>query len=410
MGIPDAVSGNECNGSSESIPTGELDISHLCMEPRHDDVALDPTNPSSQSVDYTVKLPDFRDLLGPSETESMSRGALQALLERRIVECDALLSYQSLIHKKLKDLISQRKIILPSETVPAVDSVIPQGSQSPQRNEQPEGSQARALEELRKYVREIEEGLSALTVTSGVVQQKTSLCSPTDSGKLVANVNGLPVNLHFKNSGNNDINDIETYLQEKLDVLEFIQMDCNKMEMSQLPSSGNSKLYRAPQIEKSSLSVADWYGLGNQSIHVSQSDSFVESVHAPSHRSHLKELADDGFFIGTPSATSRSRIDVSVSPSREELEEESHLEWETSSIISDGRSMNLGRSTSRRRSISNSSVSSVDSSRSRTKPPRGMFGRGRLERLVANISGYSDESVVGGFEAPAQANVSSGWW
>lgn len=363
----------KCNRVDRSYQPGALNITR------------DILNPPNQPEDYFHALPNLR-LLGPRETDQMDMDSLRAVIGQRLQDCEALLRYQASIHKKLKDFMSHKSTIAP-ENRPEL-----------------------ALEDLRKYVREVEEALSALRVFSGDDQPKSTALSQGADSILGVNVNGVKVNLHFKNSGNNDINDIETYLQEKLDVLEFIQMDCNKMEMSQLPSSGNSKLYRAPQIDKSSLSVSDWYGHGNESIHISQSDSFVESVHAPSYRSHLKELANDGFFIGTPSGDSRSRVDASEIPMRNDVSDESQLEWETSSVLSNGRSMIIGRSTSRRRSISNASVSSVESSRSRTKPSRGMFGRGRLDRLAANISEYSDESVLGGLDTQTHPIGPSGWW
>jgi hypothetical protein len=377
--------GSESNRGTLQSAIQKCDRVDRAHAPGSLNITRDNLNPPSQPDDYFPTLPNLR-LLGTQETDRMDMDSLRVVLEQRLQDCEALLRYQASIHKKLKDFMSHKSTIA-SGIGPEL-----------------------ALEDLRKYVRELEEGLSALRVFSGDDQPKSTALSQGVDSILGVNVNGVTVNLHFKNSGNNDINDIETYLQEKLDVLEFIQMDCNKMEMSQLPSSGNSKLYRAPQIEKSSLSVSDWYGYGNKSIHISQSDSFVESVHAPSYRSHLKELANDGFFIGTPSGDSRSRVDASENPPRNDVSDESQLEWETNSILSNGRSMNVGRSTSRRRSISNSSVSSVESSRSRTKPSRGMFGRGRLERLAANMSGYSDESVVGGLDTHTQSIAASGWW
>jgi hypothetical protein len=235
-----------------------------------------------------------------------------------------------------------------------------------------------------------------------LVEKDTSPAIPADV--IQGSVNGISMNLHFKNSGNNDINDIETYLQEKLDVLEFIQMDCNKMDVSQLPAA--SRLYRPPpaQLDKSSYSVADWYTTDKQSIPVSESDSFPESVHVQ--RSHLKELADDGFFIGTPTGRIRTANLLPPSSPNSNILDQSELEWETSSVVSPRRGK--GRSFSRRRSMSNSSVSSVDSSQGGYAPPKGMFMRGRMERLTANISGYSEDSAVQR-EAP-EVPFTSSWW
>ena len=219
--------------------------------------------------------------------------------------------------------------------------------------------------------------------------------SALEPDRITASVNGISVTLQFKNSGGNDVHDIETYLQEKLDVLEFIQMDCNKMEMTQFPASSTSRMIRAPQLEKTNLSVADWYlSDTNKTIHLPESESFAESVIAPSQRSQLKDLADDGFFIGTPSSRAEEP---------QILVDESHLEWETSSVLSSYSSRPSKRSQARNRSFSNSSIED-----SRSKPSSmGMFGRGRLARLAVNMSGYSDENIS--IEGSPRHGGSS-WW
>ena len=244
---------------------------------------------------------------------------------------------------------------------------------------------------LKSAINRMEQGLSMIRQSEK--QSETKFVN----GLVQANVNGICVNLQFKNSGNNDINDIETYLQEKLDVLEFIQMDCNKMEMSQFPTSRlpRSDKRGAPQLDQSSVSVADWYTAEKQSIHISQGDSFIESVHVPSQRSHLKELADDGFFIGTPTAREQILLD------------QSNLDWETSSVLSYSSRRGghkKSSSSSRNRSLSSCSISSVDESRNKPPVAPGMFGRGRMARMAANLSGYNDENddVV----RPSQTS----WW
>jgi hypothetical protein len=224
-----------------------------------------------------------------------------------------------------------------------------------------------------------------------------------DPDQINVNVNGQTVALTFKNSGGNDLHDIQTYLQEKLDVLEFIQMDCNKMEITQFPSSSTARMLKAPRVDKSNLSVADWYNTEKQSIHITQCESFVESVIAPNQRSQLKDLADDGFFIGTPSS-GRSQV---IEPDQQILLEQSQLEWETSSVLSSysTRSSNRKKGNSRNRSFSNSSVSSVEEPRS--KPANvGMFGRGRLARLAVNMSGYNDENI----SVEMSPRRGSSWW
>jgi hypothetical protein len=246
---------------------------------------------------------------------------------------------------------------------------------------------------LTTALQKLEKGLNILNSKPTSTNPDPQLADPFT---VQARVNGISVNLSFKNSGNNDINDIEVYLQEKLDVLEFIQMDCNKMEMTQFPSTRSLKAMgkeEAPQSDQSSLSVADWYtNQASTSIHISQGDSFIESVHVPIHRSQLKELAEDGFFIGTP--TSREQI----------LLDQSNLDWETSSIISSSSTRRKGRkqSSSRNRSLSSCSVSSVEDSRLQKPPPQGMFGRGRMARIAANISGLYDENDQIGSGNP--------WW
>jgi hypothetical protein len=267
--------------------------------------------------------------------------------------------------------------------------------------------------EFEEYLISITDQLSSAlkTLRSPIVLEPTipfSAGQPSqlDPTKIDAVINGVSVSLNFKNSGNNEVQDIETYLQEKLDVLEFIQMDCNKMDISQFPSQ-SSRIMKAPQVDKTNISVADWYGSNRSVLPVSDSDEFVESVHNPNQRSQLKDLANDGFFIGTP--TARSEIaDSAIS-----LLDQSQLEWETSSVLSSHTPRNYrgNRGSSRNRSFSNSSVSSADESRS--KPTgAGMFGRGRLARLTANMSGYNDENSnesLGVSHADGVAAASS-WW
>jgi hypothetical protein len=188
-----------------------------------------------------------------------------------------------------------------------------------------------------------------------------------EPGVIQATINGITVNLRFKNSGNNDVNDIETYLQEKLDVLEFIQMDCNKMEISQLAAP---RMTAPKLLETSSLN-----------------------------RSSLRTENSAPFFIGTPTA---EELGINL-PLHEEVVEdedplnESNLQWETSSVLS---SRSVTSRSSRRRSLSNSSVSSNSSLR---KPAVGMFGRGRMARLANNMSFSRDENSEDSL-AP------SSWW
>jgi hypothetical protein len=248
---------------------------------------------------------------------------------------------------------------------------------------------------LKEAIEQLEMGLNHLRRQTA----STSSSAPVvDPFLIEAKVNGVSVNLHFKNSGNNEISDIEVYLQEKLDVLEFIQMDCNKMEMTQLPPTRLpiSTKENTSQLDQSSLSVADWYtNQTSTSIHISQGESFIESVHVPLQRSQLQELAEDGFFIGTP--TSREQI----------LLDQSNLDWETSSIISSASHRRKGRNkpeSSRNRSLSSCSVSSVEDSRVSKQPASGMFERGRMARIAANISGFYDENEAGG---TGNANP---WW
>lgn len=200
------------------------------------------------------------------------------------------------------------------------------------------------------------------------VQTDVFSCEGTDESTIVCNVNGETVFLHFRNSGNNGAMEIGTYLQEKLDVLEFLQMDCSRMETSIVfptskvnggPSDPAPTLCRGNSEMSSEASMVGLHGLGE-----------------------TRRLGRRGFFIGTPSARDLSSSVLSSLPSqgdggRNDQEESSNLMWETGSMASP--------SSSKRRSCSVSSVSSVESVKS-WKRPDGMFGRSRMTRLLADLN------------------------
>ena len=315
------------------------------------------------------------DLLPESPTSVLNRSSnedlwynLHSMAERWV----GLYHSHSQHHKILRDVLIREKLVdtrVGSDEISVCDTPFPIW----RRGQTKLDSDAAVNTHLLSLLDILESETSHLGL-KGIVQHKESQSVQTDAEAIIdpqsvqARVNGISVNLRFKNSGNNDINDIETYLQEKLDVLEFIQMDCNKMEISQLAPSRVA----APRLLETSVL--------NHSTH--------------------SGTASAPFFIGTPTAEDlginlpilEESQDGSDSDHNDPLDE-SQLHWETSSVLS-------GRSHSRRRSLSNASFSSNSSSR---KPTAGMFARGRMARLVNNTSFSRDENSEDSFTPTT-------WW
>ena len=164
--------------------------------------------------------------------------------------------------------------------------------------------------------------------------------------------NEYDLTLEFSNRGNNSALDIQTYLQEKLDVLDFLQQDHSstsrreKLETSRLHLPG-----RRPSQEQT-VSVSDWLN-----------DTAASTTSVPS----------GGFFIGTP-APSVAAVDDDDRQIHEvdaALLNDSEIRWETDSMISSA-------SSRRGRDRSGSLFSHYR-------------GRDRVSRLAANSLDFGDE-------------------
>ena len=263
---------------------------------------------------------------------------------------------------------------------------------------------------------------------------------PTAEASLVqCIVNGVTMNLRFKNSGNNDLNDIETYLQEKLDVLEFLQMDCSKLDKS---SSGPNSPRRAPS--KMLAPKLASLPIDSRSVTVDDDVNMPTPMSVSRTRSSSSTKRDPEFFIGTPTSRPMGVNDSAVSSVADSVadddvdvaSESSQLNWETGSVASRGSSRRRNRSTSsvsssassRRRSNSVSSVSSA-SSAGHGWPTRklgaGALSRGRLSRFaLASLSSARPVNDENSFEvddintqtAESKAGqrdreyTATGWW
>jgi hypothetical protein len=191
--------------------------------------------------------------------------------------------------------------------------------------------------------------------------------------------------------------EIGTYLQEKLDVLEFLQMDCSRMETSIVFPT--SRVDGGPSDPAPTLSVS------RRGSTVSSSEASVGRLYGSG---DTRRLERRGFFIGTPSARDLS-LSVSSMPSQGDVEnkggrddhqeESSHLMWETESMASPS---------SKRRSCSVSSVSSVESVKN-WKRPDGMFGRSRMTRLLADLNRSDMLSDTSEILSPSRRRQVS-WW
>lgn len=231
------------------------------------------------------------------------------------------------------------------------------------------------------------------------VQTDAFSCEGADESTIACNVNGETVFLHFRNSGNNGAMEIATYLQEKLDVLEFLQMDCSRMETSIVFPT--SRVNGGPSDPAPTLSVS------RRGSSVNSSEASMEGLFGSS---DTRRLERRGFFIGTPSARDLS-LSVSSMPSQGDVvknkggrddhqEESSNLMWETESMASPS---------SKRRSCSVSSVSSVESVKS-WKRPDGMFGRSRMTRLLADLNRSDMLSDTGSDILSPSRRRQLSWW
>ena len=332
---------------------------------------------------------------------------------------------------------------------------------------------------IRAILDKLESGLSLLTSLTDPsaptipVAPKKEAREPTpptaENSDVQCTVNGITINLSFKNSGNNDINDIETYLQEKLDVLEFLQMDCNKIAFAGTspPTSPRRALASqtrvlAPKInittrpqsavnESASLtylSVGDWYSatappsFPDQSSLVADASDESRFIKA----TQVSTMSRGGFFIGTPTSRnipSGGGLDVSFASSvgdsnssflvdeenikLHEALNDSQLKWETDSSrgLTSARlrdRSSSSRAYARRRSTSVSSVSSSGPS----WPTRRMMPlqQRRSQRKQIHVrnddmsnddDSFQDENQNSEnmAETPASAKqryIATGWW
>ena len=218
--------------------------------------------------------------------------------------------------------------------------------------------------------------------------QTDSVSSESENeSTIVCNVNGVTIYLHFKNSGNNDASEIGTYLQEKLDILEFIQMDCSRMETS---------------IVFPAVKASDPAPTVSLSRRVSSGDPLEDSERSFI-AADMRRLRRTGYFIGTPSAA-QDFSSLSRGSENEAVAQDDALQWETDSMMGTP-------SSSKRRSTSVSSVSSVESARSWKRPSRGVFGRSRMSRLLADLnrSDVLSDKESNSSSSPREAGFSS-WW
>jgi len=189
-----------------------------------------------------------------------------------------------------------------------------------------------------------------------------------DSTTIPCTLNNEQIQLRFNNSGQNDLSDLQTYLQEKLDVLEFIQQDHTRKPASRPPqASGSSRIYipsnLRPQSSNNdpSMSVGDW-------LKESEAPSFISNT----------SVSTAGFFIGTPVPSVCGSDDAPIIEAA--LLNDSEIRWETDSMMS-------SPSSSHRRGSSRSRVRSTSSNASSRN---GFFGnhasRNRASRLASSYA------------------------
>ena len=165
--------------------------------------------------------------------------------------------------------------------------------------------------------------------------------------------NEFNVTLEFMNRGNNSAHDIETYLQEKLDVLDFLQQDHSA---GRRETRDSSRLHLPPRPQEQPTSVSDW---------LNDTSSTTSAV-------------SGGFFIGTPAPSvvapdeDRSIHDVDAA-----LLNDSQVRWETDSMISSA--------SSPMRRTRDRSISLFSHYR----------GRDRVSRLAANSLDFGDPNDSG---------------
>ena len=162
--------------------------------------------------------------------------------------------------------------------------------------------------------------------------------------------NEYDLSLEFMNRGNNSAHDIQTYLQEKLDVLDFLQQD--HTSTSRREKLETSRLHLPRRTQEQPTSVSDWL------------NDTASSTSAPT----------GGFFIGTPvpsgAAVDEDRTIHEVDAA---LLNDSEIRWETDSMIS-------------------SASSPMRRARDRSGSLFSHYrGRDRVSRLAANSLDFADD-------------------
>ena len=181
--------------------------------------------------------------------------------------------------------------------------------------------------------------------------------APAHPTSVQCQVGDVILQLRFSNSNQNSLSDIGTYLQEKLNVLEFLQADGQRA--GQGSGQRKSLVASKPAVvsgRDSALSVGDWY----------------EPTSAP-------EPPSSGFFIGTPNLPPASPpLDI---------DEAEQVRWETGSGASSRSNRRVHTSSCRVRSSSASSVGSARSRmRTKTKPRGQRFFENLDDTQLENIS------------------------
>jgi hypothetical protein len=218
------------------------------------------------------------------------------------------------------------------------------------------------------------EGDSIPEIQSQLMNQ-SQLC---DTTTIACKLNKFDISLKFSNSGQNDMEDIQTYLQEKLDVLEFIQQDHTRrtsvdLQKSKirLPSVANRSA-----IAESTLSVGDW--LNEDITNQASLDKTAPTI-------------SGGFFIGTPAPSAcNSPEDRDTSLVDAAILNDSDIRWETDSMIS---SASFSPASRRHRGSSRSRIRSTSSTASRYSNAFMTNGRSRASRLASSYA-MDDTSII----------------
>lgn len=104
----------------------------------------------------------------------------------------------------------------------------------------------------------IQSALSAVTPTPLIPHVEAEVVNTTHPEHLEATVDTMgKISLRFKNRGSNSLSVVETYLQEKLDVLDFLQADQQRANKAALPSPTVQPLLLPKRIPVIAPSVCD---------------------------------------------------------------------------------------------------------------------------------------------------------